>query len=105
MRLVSEGISTVMDDGQRPAAGLPKKTPKRYPIDRRRLSRRRAGSPEFERQIMREKINKQKLVVIGNGMAGIRTVETLLERAPDLYDIIVFGSEPYGNYNRILLSP
>ena len=44
-------------------------------------------------------------MVIGNGMAGIRTVETLLERAPDLYDITVFGSEPYGNYNRILLSP
>ncbi len=54
---------------------------------------------------MLERINKQKLVVIGNGMAGIRTVETLLERAPDLYDITVFGSEPYGNYNRILLSP
>ena len=54
---------------------------------------------------MLEKINKQKLVVIGNGMAGIRTVEVLLERAPDLYDITVFGSEPYGNYNRILLSP
>ena len=44
-------------------------------------------------------------MVIGNGMAGIRTVEALLERAPDLYDITVFGSEPYGNYNRILLSP
>ena len=54
---------------------------------------------------MLEKVSKQKLVVIGNGMAGIRTVEALLERAPDLYDITVFGSEPYGNYNRILLSP
>ena len=54
---------------------------------------------------MLEKVNKQKLVVIGNGMAGIRTVEELLERAPDLYDITVFGAEPYGNYNRILLSP
>ena len=54
---------------------------------------------------MLEKVIKQKLVVIGNGMAGIRTIETLLERAPDLYDITVFGSEPYGNYNRILLSP
>jgi nitrite reductase (NADH) large subunit len=54
---------------------------------------------------MLEKINKGKLVVIGNGMAGIRTVEVLLDRAPDLYDITVFGSEPYGNYNRILLSP
>ena len=54
---------------------------------------------------MLERLTKQKLVVIGNGMAGIRTVETLLERAPDLYDITVFGSEPFGNYNRILLSP
>ena len=54
---------------------------------------------------MLERLTKQKLVVIGNGMAGIRTVETLLERAPDLYDITVFGAEPYGNYNRILLSP
>src|SRR5207244_1135458 len=25
--------------------------------------------------------------------------------APDLYDITVFGAEPYPNYNRILLSP
>ncbi len=48
---------------------------------------------------------REKLVVVGNGMAGIRTVEELIERAPDLYDIVVFGSEPYGNYNRILLSP
>ncbi len=48
---------------------------------------------------------KQKLVVIGNGMAGIRTIEHLLERAPDLYKITVFGAEPHVNYNRILLSP
>ena len=48
---------------------------------------------------------KEKLVVIGNGMAGLRTVEELLERAPDHYDITVIGDEPYGNYNRILLSP
>lgn len=48
---------------------------------------------------------KEKLVVIGNGMAGMRTVEELLELAPEKYDITVFGSEPYGNYNRILLSP
>ncbi|MFO1188915.1 MAG: nitrite reductase large subunit NirB [Alphaproteobacteria bacterium] len=48
---------------------------------------------------------RQRLVVVGNGMAGMRTVEDLLERAPDLYQITVFGSEPYGNYNRILLSP
>ncbi|NQV55032.1 MAG: NAD(P)/FAD-dependent oxidoreductase, partial [Rhodospirillales bacterium] len=48
---------------------------------------------------------KQKLVVIGNGMAGIKAVEELLERAPDHYDITVFGDEPHGNYNRIMLSP
>jgi len=48
---------------------------------------------------------KEKLVLIGNGMAGIRALEELLELAPDMYDITVFGSEPYGNYNRILLSP
>jgi nitrite reductase (NADH) large subunit len=48
---------------------------------------------------------RQKLVVIGNGMAGIRAVEELLRLAPDLYDITVFGAEPHPNYNRILLSP
>jgi nitrite reductase (NADH) large subunit len=49
--------------------------------------------------------NKMRLVVIGNGMAGIRAVEELLKLAPDLYDITVFGAEPHPNYNRILLSP
>ena len=48
---------------------------------------------------------KQKLVLVGNGMAGIRTLEELLKRAPDRYDITVFGAEPHPNYNRILLSP
>ena len=48
---------------------------------------------------------RQSLVVVGNGMAGMRTVEELLALAPDLYDITVFGAEPHGNYNRILLSP
>jgi nitrite reductase (NADH) large subunit len=48
---------------------------------------------------------KPALIVIGNGMAGMRTVEELHKLAPDLYDITVFGAEPYGNYNRILLSP
>ncbi len=47
----------------------------------------------------------EKLVVIGNGMAGMRTVEELLKLAPDIYEITVFGAEPYGNYNRIMLSP
>lgn len=49
--------------------------------------------------------DKKKLVVIGNGMAGMRTVEELLKLQPDAYDITVFGAEPHGNYNRIMLSP
>jgi NAD(P)H-dependent nitrite reductase small subunit len=48
---------------------------------------------------------KRRLVVIGNGMAGMRTVEELLKAAPQLYDIEIFGAEPHGNYNRVLLSP
>jgi nitrite reductase (NADH) large subunit len=48
---------------------------------------------------------KERLVVIGNGMAGMRTVEELLKLAPDKYAITVFGAEPRVNYNRILLSP
>ena len=44
-------------------------------------------------------------MLVGNGMAGVRVLEELLEAAPGLYDIAVFGAEPYGNYNRILLSP
>ena len=48
---------------------------------------------------------KPSLVVVGNGMAGMRTVEELQKLAPELYDITVFGAEPHGNYNRILLSP
>ncbi len=50
-------------------------------------------------------MKKMKLVMIGNGMAGVRTLEELLKVAPDLYDITVFGAEPHPNYNRILLSP
>ena len=50
-------------------------------------------------------MKKLKLVMVGNGMAGVRTLEELIKIAPDIYDITVFGSEPYANYNRILLSP
>ncbi|MDP3672370.1 MAG: nitrite reductase large subunit NirB [Telluria sp.] len=50
-------------------------------------------------------MKKLKLVMVGNGMAGVRTLEELRKIAPDLYDITVFGAEPYANYNRILLSP
>ncbi|WP_037061507.1 nitrite reductase large subunit NirB [Pseudoxanthomonas suwonensis] len=50
-------------------------------------------------------MRKPRLVVVGNGMAGIRTLEELLKLAPGMYDITVFGAEPHPNYNRILLSP
>jgi NADPH-dependent 2,4-dienoyl-CoA reductase/sulfur reductase-like enzyme len=55
--------------------------------------------------LRRNPMKKMKLVLVGNGMAGVRTIEELLKLAPDLYDITVFGAEPHGNYNRILLSP
>ena len=49
--------------------------------------------------------DKQKLVVVGNGMAGARTVEEILARGGgEQFEITMFGDEPYGNYNRILLS-
>ena len=50
-------------------------------------------------------MKRMKLVMVGNGMAGVRTLEELLKIAPELYDIAVFGAEPHPNYNRILLSP
>ncbi|MDB5929861.1 MAG: assimilatory nitrite reductase large subunit precursor, partial [Polaromonas sp.] len=50
-------------------------------------------------------MKKSRLVMIGNGMAGVRALEELLKIAPELYDITVFGAEPHPNYNRILLSP
>ena len=47
---------------------------------------------------------RERLVVIGNGTAGMRTVEELIARAPERYDITIIGAEPQANYNRILLS-
>lgn len=47
----------------------------------------------------------QKLIVVGNGMAGARFVEDLIARGgAEQFEIVMFGDEPYGNYNRILLS-
>ena len=48
---------------------------------------------------------KPKLVIIGAGMASGRALEHLVENAPGAYDITLFGAEPRGNYNRIMLSP
>ena len=48
---------------------------------------------------------RERLVVIGNGMAGCRAVEEILARDADRFDIAIFGAEPRVNYNRIMLSP
>ncbi|MGI8315591.1 nitrite reductase large subunit NirB [Halobacillus mangrovi] len=45
-----------------------------------------------------------KLVLIGNGMAGVRCIENIVKEDPAAFDITIFGSEPYGNYSRIMLS-
>src|SRR4051812_48750112 len=50
-------------------------------------------------------MKRMRLVMVGNGMAGVRTPGGLLKIAPGLYEIAVFGAEPHPNYNRILLSP
>lgn len=49
-------------------------------------------------------MTKQKLVMIGNGMAGLRTIEEILERSDSQFDITIIGKELYPNYNRIMLS-
>ncbi|MCR8846437.1 nitrite reductase large subunit NirB [Paenibacillus sp. SC116] len=46
----------------------------------------------------------EKLLLIGNGMAGVRTIEAILERNSTKYEITIIGEEPYTNYNRIMLS-
>ncbi|QUL57840.1 nitrite reductase large subunit NirB [Paenibacillus tritici] len=47
---------------------------------------------------------RKKMILVGNGMAGVRVIEHLLKLAPEAYEITIFGSEPYPNYNRIMLS-
>ena len=48
---------------------------------------------------------RSRLVLVGNGMAGVRALEEILSRAPGEFAITVYGAEPHGNYNRIMLSP
>jgi nitrite reductase (NADH) large subunit len=48
---------------------------------------------------------RRRVVIIGNGMAGARLAEDILAADPDRrLELVMFGDEPYGNYNRILLS-
>jgi nitrite reductase (NADH) large subunit len=49
-------------------------------------------------------MRREKLLVIGNGMAGLKFLEELIPLAADRFDITVVGSEPEAAYNRVLLS-
>jgi len=48
---------------------------------------------------------RERLVIVGSGMASGRMLEHLCAAAPDAFDVTLFGAEPHGNYNRIMLSP
>jgi nitrite reductase (NADH) large subunit len=54
---------------------------------------------------MERAMPKERLVVVGNGMAGCRAIEEVIKRDPDRYDVFIFGAEPRVNYDRIMLSP
>ncbi|WP_162877077.1 FAD-dependent oxidoreductase, partial [Aeribacillus pallidus] len=47
---------------------------------------------------------KKELVLVGNGMAGVKAIEEILKISKDQFEITIFGSEPHPNYNRILLT-
>ena len=49
-------------------------------------------------------MEKKKLVLVGNGMAGVKTIEEIIKLSSESFEITIFGSEPHPNYNRILLS-
>ncbi|WP_299999086.1 nitrite reductase large subunit NirB [uncultured Cedecea sp.] len=50
-------------------------------------------------------MDKPTLIIIGNGMAGIRLAERLCEQAPERFQLIIIGDENQTAYNRILLTP
>ena len=63
-----------------------------------------APSPAVSLPAQRSR-GRRRLVVVGNGMAGARAVEEVLARGgAEQFSVTMFGDEPYGNYNRILLS-
>lgn len=69
--------------------------------DRRRTYRERGV---FRHRVMTETRGRKKLVMIGNGMAGVKMMEVLLGHDDSAYEITIFGAEKHPNYNRILLS-
>lgn len=50
------------------------------------------------------RMHKEKIVLVGNGMAGVRCIEEIIKNEPERFSITIFGSEKHVNYNRILLS-
>ena len=64
-----------------------------------------AGSEPAGPMTTTENPTRERLVVIGNGMAPGRALEKLFERAPDAFDVTIFNAEPRVNYDRIMLSP
>lgn len=66
---------------------------------------RLVNAPTSFKRVSRTQDLRERLVVIGNGMAGCRAVEEVLARDPARFDIVIFGAEPRVNYNRIMLSP
>ncbi|MCW1382886.1 nitrite reductase large subunit NirB [Novosphingobium sp. KCTC 2891] len=63
------------------------------------------NAPTSFKQSDQQSALRERLVVIGNGMAGCRAVEEILARDPGRFDVTIFGAEPRVNYNRIMLSP
>ncbi len=55
--------------------------------------------------MMAQPTKRERLVIIGAGMASGRMLENLLDAAPGAYDISLFNGEKRGNYNRLMLSP
>lgn len=60
--------------------------------------------PFQELKMMLRPSGAKRLVLVGNGMAGMRAIEEIMARAPERYAITIFGAEPHGNYDRIQLS-
>src|SRR5258708_8262322 len=61
-------------------------------------------APHFGASPPMVKAARPAVVVVGTGMAGAKVVQEVLARAPDRFHIRMFGAEPHGTYNRILLS-
>ena len=49
-------------------------------------------------------LRRERLLIVGGGMAALRLVEELVELCPGRYDIVLAGQEPRAPYNRVLLS-